>query len=185
MVRIETQRLIIRSLKREDEQSFIRMASDGSLWEIFGDCSECDRWMGKWIGEAMQLDLENNPTGAYLAYAIECRKDHKVAGSVGCSWYEDLQRVGITYFMDAGYRGHGYMTEAVKGYTQYFFRNYAVSSLFATARTENAASCRVLEKAGFCLFKTGMYQDMFDKTPQMSRFYELAAPDAVRISGLT
>ena len=177
MVRIETNRLIIRSLRREDEQSFIRMASDGSLWEIFGDCSECSRWMGRWIGEAMQLDLENNPQRAYLAYAVECKKDHKVTGSVGCSWYEDLQRIGITYFMDAGYRGYGYMTEAVKAYTRYFFRNYAFSSLFATARTENTASCRVLEKAGFRLSKTGMYRDMFDETAQMSRFYELDASD--------
>ncbi len=62
-MKIETDRLIIRSLRPDDEQAFIEMASDGSLTEIFGDCSECSHWMGKWIAESIQLEQENNPAG--------------------------------------------------------------------------------------------------------------------------
>ena len=40
---IETKRLIIRSLLPTDEKVFIDMTSDGSLWEIYGDCSECHK----------------------------------------------------------------------------------------------------------------------------------------------
>lgn len=50
---LETKRLIIRSIRTSDEKAFIEMASDGSLTEIFGDCSECHKWMGEFISEAI------------------------------------------------------------------------------------------------------------------------------------
>lgn len=108
-MKIETDRLIIRSLRPDDEQAFIEMASDGSLTEIFGDCSECSHWMGKWIAESIQLEQENNPARAYLAYCVERKSDHTIIGSVGCTYYEDMKRIGITYFLGADHRGHGYM----------------------------------------------------------------------------
>ena len=67
---LETQRLLVRSIQLSDEKPFIEMASDGSLTEIFGDCSECGKWMGDFIKEAIQLDSENNPDREYLAYVI-------------------------------------------------------------------------------------------------------------------
>lgn len=70
------------------------------------------------------------------------------------------------------------MSEAVKGYAQYFFQNYNVPVLFATARVENKASSRTLEKADFYLFETRMYQDMYDEMAELGNFYELKAADA-------
>ena len=46
---LETKRLNIRSIETSDENAFITMASDGSLTEIYGDCSECHKWMGDFI----------------------------------------------------------------------------------------------------------------------------------------
>ena len=60
-MRLETERLAIRSLTPADERAFIEMASDGSLREIFGDCSNCGEWMGDWLREAMQLEAEGDP----------------------------------------------------------------------------------------------------------------------------
>ena len=53
---LETKRLNIRSIETSDENAFITMASDGSLTEIYGDCSECHKWMGDFIQEAMELE---------------------------------------------------------------------------------------------------------------------------------
>ncbi len=36
---IETERVIIRSIDLSDEKAFVEMASDGSLYEIFGVCN--------------------------------------------------------------------------------------------------------------------------------------------------
>lgn len=121
---IEKERLIIRSIEPTDEQAYIDMASDGSLQDIFGDCSDCREWMGTWIQEARALDRQNNPAGEYLAYTVTDKQRGIPLGSVGCSYYEDLKQVGITYFIGSAFRGQGYAAEAAKAYAQYFFTHY-------------------------------------------------------------
>lgn len=168
-----TKRLIIRSLCPTDEKVFIEMASDGSLWEIFGDCSECHKWMGEFISDAIRLEAENDPCHEYLAFAIEDKSSHMVVGSVGSSYYEDFEEVGVTYFIGADYRGNGYAAEALQCLVDYLFARYHLKKLVATANVDNIASCKTLEKAGFFLMETKMYQDLYDECENMSNIYEL------------
>lgn len=171
---LETKRLIIRSLHTSDEKAFIEMASDGSLTEIFGDCSECHKWMGEFISEAINLETEDNPYNQYMAFAIEDKTSHMVIGSVGSSYYEDLTEVGVTYFIGANYRGNGYAAEALQCLVDYLFARYNLKKLVATARVENIASCRTLERTGFSVVETKLYQDLYDESEEMSNIYELA-----------
>lgn len=170
---IETERLIIRSLRPSDEKDFIEMASDGSLTEIYGDCSECHKWMGKFISNAIRLETEDNPYNEYLAFAIENKINHMVIGSVGSSYYEDFMEVGVTYFIGAGYRGNGYAAEALKCLADYMFGKYNLKKLVATAGVENIASCKTLERVGFSVVETKMYQDLYDESEAMSNIYEM------------
>ena len=39
-----------------------------------------------------------------MAYTMEHRETRKVIGSVGCTYYEDLEKVGIVYFVGAQYQ---------------------------------------------------------------------------------
>lgn len=169
---IETQRLIIRDLKMEDEIPFIEMASDGSLNDIGFDDS-CSEWMAEWITEAKQFAIRNNPCRDYLAYAVTLKDKDIVVGSVGCSFYEDLQEIGITYFIGAQYRNNGYAVEAVKAYIEYFFNYYNASKIIATVRAENIASWKVVEKTGFVLTDKKMYKDLNDENEEMYYFYEI------------
>ena len=170
---LETKRLNIRSIETSDENAFIKMASDGSLTEIYGDCSECHKWMGDFIREAMELESEDNPYHEYLAFAIEDKSDHQVIGSVGSSFYEDFMEVGVTYFIGAEYRGNGYAAEALQCFVDYLFAKYDLKKLVATANVKNIASCKTLEKAGFTVVVTKMYQDLYDEQAEMSNIYEL------------
>lgn len=149
------------------------MASDGSLWEIFGDCSECDQWMGEFIGEAIRLEAEDDPYREYLAFAIEDKSSHLVVGSVGSSYYEDFKEVGVTYFIGAEYRGNGYAAEALQCLVEHLFARYHLKKLVATANVDNIASCKTLEKAGFTVIETKPYQDLYDVCENMSNIYEL------------
>lgn len=170
---LETERLIIRSIQPTDEKAFIEMAADGSLWEIFGDCSECDQWMGEFISDAIQLEAEDDPHHEYLAFAIEDKSNHRVVGSVGSSYYEDFMEVGVTYFIGAEYRGNGYAAEALQCLVDYLFGRYSLEKLVATANVDNIASCKTLEKAGFSVIETKLYQDLYDECENMSNIYEL------------
>ncbi|MGN0369031.1 MAG: GNAT family N-acetyltransferase [Butyrivibrio sp.] len=169
---IETKRLLIRDLEPEDEIPFIEMASDGSL----NDCGfdkDCGEWMAGWITEAKDFAIRNNPCMDYLAYTITLKDKDTVIGCVGCTYYEDLQEIGITYFIGSKYRGNGYAAEAVKGYVQYYFNHYNVSKMIATIREENVSSLKVVEKAEFVLTEKRMYKDINDSKEEMYYFYEL------------
>lgn len=170
---LATKRLIIRSIQPTDESAFIDMASDGSLTEIYGDCSECHKWMGEFISEAIRLEAEDDPFHEYLAFAIEDKGSHIVVGSVGSSYYEDFKEVGVTYFIGAEYRGNGYAAEALQCFVKYLFARYHLKKLVATANVDNIASCKTLEKAGFLVIETKPYQDLYDVCENMSNIYEL------------
>lgn len=94
-------------------------------------------------------------------------------GSVGCSYYEDLKEIGITYFIGSHYRNNGYAVEAVRAYIDYFFNNYDTKKMLATVRAENVASCKVVEKAGFTLIEKKMYRDINDEQDELYHFYEI------------
>lgn len=168
---IKTDRLFIRDLETIDGIIFSNMASDGSLENDIGFDIECRSWMDEWIVEARQLIDNDNPTENYLAYTVELKETHEVIGSVGCSYYKDIEKVGITYFIGAEYRNHGYATEAIKAYAQYFLQQYKQDEIIATIREDNDPSWRAIEKAGFILTEKKMYQDMGDESEQMYRFY--------------
>ena len=168
---IKTQRLLIRDVKTEDEIPYVKMAVDGSL----NDCGfdrDCGNWITKWIDEARGLAFRDDPNTDYLAYTITLKDEATVIGSVGCSYYEDLQKTGITYFIGAQYRDKGYAAEAVKAYTDYFLDHYNAKRLIATVRDENIPSWKVIEKAGFILSEKRMYKDLNDDGEKLYRFYE-------------
>ena len=81
--------------------------------------------------------------------------------------------VGVTYFIGADYRGNGYAVEALQCFTEYLFSRYHLKKLVATASVNNIASCKTLEKAGFSVIETRMYQDLYDECKNMSNIYEL------------
>ena len=169
---IETQRLIIRDLKTEDAVYFVEMAADGSLNDVGFD-RDCSSWITEWMTEAKDFALRDNPDMDYLAYAITLKEGNIVIGSIGCSYYEDLQETGITYFIGAQYRNNGYAAEAARAYAEYFFKQYNVPKMIATVRTENISSWKVVEKAGFTLNEKRMYKDLNDDKEEWYHFYEI------------
>ena len=167
---LKTDRLIIRDLETADGLIFSGMASDGSLDDIGFD-TECGSWMDEWMAEARQLAADDDPTVDYLAYAVELKDTHKVIGSVGCSYYRDMEKAGIVYFIGAEYRNHGYAAEAAKAYVRYFLRQYGQDEIIATIREDNVPSWRTIEKAGFSLTEKKLYKDIDDETEKPYRFY--------------
>lgn len=170
MIIAESKDLIIRLLESEDAKAFSDMAQDGSLQEI-GFTKDSYQWMDSWIKETTELNKENDPLKEYLAYTLEEKKTGKVIGSVGCSYYDDLDTVGICYFIGTEYRNHGYATQAAHSYIQYYFNNYDLSEIIATIKDNNVASWKVSEKLGFELIDTRMYKDINDECEELYRFY--------------
>ena len=173
-MKIETERLITRSIQHGDEKVLADMASDGSFSELGFD-TDCKQWIDEWIGEAVSLAEKDNPRIDYIC-SIVCLKDNgTVIGTVGNTYYEDTQKIGICYGIRSEYRQLGYASEAVKAYLDFFFKHYGEEEIIATISADNISSCKTAENAGFKLLEKRMYKDIYDTEERLYCFYSARA----------
>lgn len=92
------------------------------------------------------LSADQNDT---FAFAITV--EGKAVGSIGVFRQANIHRqtAELGYYLAEEYWGKGIMTEAVKQICEYVFRKSDIVRIYAEPFAYNAASCRVLEKAGF------------------------------------
>ena len=83
------------------------------------------------------------------AFAIEC--DGEAVGGVGFLLGRDIARMSaeMGYWLSEEFWGRGIATRVVTAMSDWAFDHYNLTRVFATAFAHNAASIRVLEKAGF------------------------------------
>ena len=167
---IETERLIIRSIKRGDEIELAEMAKDGSLSELGFD-ENCSEWIGDWMNEAIELSEKDDPKVDYICSIICLKDDGRVIGTVGNTYYEDTEKIGICYGIGTEYRQQGYAAEAVKAYLEFYFEHYDEDEILATILDDNEASYKTAERSGFILLDRKMYKDIYDTEERLYRFY--------------
>ena len=92
------------------------------------------------------LSADENETFAFAVTA-----GNKVVGSIGVFRQGNIHRqtAELGYYIAEEYWGKGMMTEAVKQMCEYVFEKSDIIRIYAEPFAYNAASCRVLEKAGF------------------------------------
>ena len=83
------------------------------------------------------------------SFAIECGGE--AVGGVGFLIGRDIARISaeMGYWLSEEFWGRGIATRAVTAMSEWAFENYKLTRVFAMAFAHNAASMRVLEKAGF------------------------------------
>ena len=85
-----------------------------------------------------------------------------VLSSAGCSYYEDLRKVGMTYyFLGAAHRGRGYALEAARLYRSLLVP-LCSPRLIAAVRQGGAVSRLAAERAGFLLSEVRPCRDLND-----------------------
>ncbi len=85
------------------------------------------------------------------AYSFFIWRDGNLIGQItlGGVIYGALRGGHIGYWIDRNYANHGYMTEAVEVLTRFGFEGLGLHRIEINVRPENAASCKVAEKAGY------------------------------------
>jgi len=91
----------------------------------------------------------NGEKDSRYIFAICC--DGKVVGCIGVYRKDNVHRLTgeLGYYIAEPYWGRGIASEAVRQMCGYVFKNTDIVRIFAEPYANNAASCRVLEKAGF------------------------------------
>ena len=93
----------------------------------------------------------NAPEDTQYAWAIQL--ENKAVGSIGIFRKDNIHRrtAEMGYYLAEPYWGQGIVTQAVRESCAYVFAHTDILRVFAEPFAHNAASCRVLEKAGFSL----------------------------------
>ena len=143
----ETTRLIARRFGPRDLEAFVAMRDDPEVaryqsWERFTE--EDGR---TFIAEL--IDMEPGQPG-WFQFALEEKPTGLFIGD--CGLFTDpadprLARIGYT--IARPFWSRGFATEAVLALTDFAFNQFAQHRVSASVDPRNAASCRVLEKAGF------------------------------------
>lgn len=101
----------------------------------------------------------------------------KAVGNIGFMPESDVQRFNaeVGYLIGEPYWNQGIMTEALQDAIRYYFESTPIVRVFAFVFEHNAASMRVLEKAGFN--KTGIMRKAIYKNECFldAHYYELLA----------
>jgi ribosomal-protein-alanine N-acetyltransferase len=144
-MRLELTHCVVRSWRLTDAPDIAPLANNRKIWRNLRDAfphpyTEADAT--RWLTAA----LSGRPETMF-AIAL----DGRACGSIGFALHSDVERVSaeIGYWLGEPYWGRGIVSEALAAVTRYAVQTHGLTRVDAAPYAWNAASCRVLEKAGY------------------------------------
>jgi RimJ/RimL family protein N-acetyltransferase len=121
-----------------------------------------DAEVAQWLRDRFPHPYTREHARAWIALAaaeepppksLAIEADGRLAGGIGLVLGEDIARrsAEVGYWLGRAYWGRGVATAALAGFVRWAMPTFGLTRIFAAAFTDNAASRRVLEKAGFRL----------------------------------
>ncbi|MEL6706387.1 MAG: GNAT family N-acetyltransferase [Myxococcota bacterium] len=145
MTRLQTQRLTLRPIQPRDAGAIFEIYSSPAVCEFFDlrpfeEASQAERHVARWIRLADE--------GRQFRHAI-IHAAH-VIGTCGIYAVNTAHgRASIGCDLLPAYWDRGLMSEALREYLPFVFREHGLSRLQGLAMPNNGASVRLLEKLGF------------------------------------
>ena len=146
MIKLETERLILRDYKETDLGEMHRLWSDKAAMYHLDDilCHSIED-TAKYLKTGME-----NSDGHY--FCITEKPSDSFIGSIGYTITDTTpfgKIVHMGYMMLPNYHGRGYMTEVAKKMIEFAFTQDNCIRITTGCHKENVASHRVIEKSGF------------------------------------
>lgn len=143
----QSARLIARRFYPRDLEAFCAMRADSAV-------AKFQSWQSFSLAEAREFlawAASRNPGDpGWFQFALEHRSSATFIGDCGLKILEHDNRLAqIGYTVGKPHWNQGYASEAITALVAYAFRTFDIHRITASADPRNAASCRVLEKAGF------------------------------------
>jgi len=151
MIRLETERLIIRDPLPSDIDGWHRLMSDAKTMYYLPDIlthtiEESRRNLDTAVSEANSADRTK------YFFAVEHKETGSFIGSAGYTVTSTTplgKLIGVGYFLLPEYHGLGYMTETLNEIIRFAFEDDGVYRICTGCLKENRASERVMQKCGF------------------------------------
>jgi RimJ/RimL family protein N-acetyltransferase len=152
---LETERLILRPLRKDDRLAF---------FEIFSDQQTLKYWSGDVIetlqeaGDLVDQELQWAASGHCINWGIELRDGGPLIGKIVLFNFSDQnRRAEIGYILARRQWGRAYMTETLAEVLNYAFQELKLHRIEADTDPENLASLALLKRFGFS--REGLFRD--------------------------
>ncbi len=164
---LETERLVLRKMRLDDAEAMFAYASDPEvtryvLWDTHRSIEDSESFL--------RLVTEGYARGDFGGWGIVLREDGAFVGTCGldAGYAPEHARAELGYVLSREYWGRGLMPEAARAVIRFGFVRMKLNRIEARCIAENAASARVMEKAGMTYegtlrereFIKGAYRDM-------------------------
>ncbi len=155
---LETERLILRTLKAEDAgEIFRRWTGDREVNRYMNySLHKSEEETAEWLrAEEENIEKDDNYTWGFV------RKDTgELIGSGGICYNKDYGMFELGYNIMKKYWGQGYTVEASKRILKFAVDDLGESCFFGRHAKENPASGKVMVKTGFRYWRDGFYDTM-------------------------
>ncbi|ESU33738.1 hypothetical protein G3A_04510 [Bacillus sp. 17376] len=143
---LETERLILRKIRREDIDDIHIYASNPEVSKyVFWEAHETRAATEEYVKRILSLYKERK----IAPWGIHYKEDNKLIGTVDfVSWQPQHKTAEIGYALSMEYWGRGIATEAAKELIRYGMNEMELVRIQAKALVTNKGSERVMEKAG-------------------------------------
>lgn len=163
--KIETERLILRPLTKEDSLDVFEWVSDPIVnkympYALYQNIGQVEKWIDSITEEENEFAF--------------CLKDtHKVigAGSVTFDAKRDAYELG--YNLNRSFWSKGYATEAAKAMIRWACQNLQAKDFVANHANANIASGKVIKKCGFVFDHYGQYSRFDGSETFEASFYTM------------
>jgi ribosomal-protein-alanine N-acetyltransferase len=143
---LETERLILRKMVLNDAEAVFAYASNSevsryTLWETHRSIEDSRAFL--------EFATQKYENGGEPDWGIVYRGNGCLVGACGLvNWEAEHARAEVGFVLSRDYWGRGLMSEAVRAILRFGFERMNLNRIEARCIAENAASARVMEKAG-------------------------------------
>ena len=158
---VETERLLLREFRAEDETDVHAYASDPEVVRLMIWGPNTLEMTRTFVARALK-EQEQWPR-PFVSLAIELKSDRRVIGSIGLRIKDEKKRAAdIGYVLSRAYWRQGYMLEAARTILDAAFRTLDLHRVWATCDVRNRASYGVMERLGMRR-EAHFHKDKFEK----------------------
>lgn len=142
---LQTRRLLARRIGPTDVEPMLGVYGDPEVVRWVGDGkalgrAQCEKWV--------EVTQANYASRGYGMFALEARESGAIVGFCGLVHPGGQAEAEVKYAFHRSCWGQGLATEAVSALLPYGASRFGLTEIIATTAPENAASHRVLLKAG-------------------------------------
>lgn len=140
---IETDRLILRGLRKTDVDDLKNWLSDNSLYKYWG------KQRGRSdLHPELLFEKKIRHTKSFH-WGVIHKEDDKIIGEIWVYKIENDRMAKVAFRLSPAYQGNAFMTEAMKQVIIFCFEKTELQRLWSDVHTLNIASYKTLEKTGF------------------------------------